>query len=771
MEKKEKVDLKPVMKRFWFVFNISWTAIYLLWRIFFTIPFGFGVIAVIAGLYLVIVEVIGMFEAMVHYFNMHDVRVHEVPVVPDEKMPDVDVFISTYSESTNLLFKTINGCLNMEYPDKRRVHIYLCDDGRREEMRALAKRTGIHYLDRPNHDGAKAGNLNHALSVTKSAYIVTFDADMIPQRDFLMKTVPYFVNAKLQNDAHKEDKNWKEIKIGFIQTPQSFYNPDLFQFNLFSEGRIPNEQDYFYRDVQVSRNKSNSVIYGGSNTVIAREALEAVGGFYTKSITEDFATGILIQKKKYICYATSEVLASGVSPSDLKSLIQQRNRWARGCITTGRKMHIIFSRDLTLAQKVNYLASIWYWYAPVKRLIYIMAPILFAVFHVMVVKCDLLQVLIFWLPMYLSSNICLKILSRNIRTTKWTNIYETVMFPFMLIPIILESFGISLKKFKVTKKDGESEKMAFWYAFPHIAFLLLDFLGVVICVERTFESGQLYYIVILFWLLLNLYNLTMCVFFILGRKIYRKNERIYIEYPCEMKSSLHTVSCMTKNFSEGGVLIEMQQPVYINENEEVELTIKSERYEAIRKAVVVHVEEIRGKFLYAFTYTDKQEENSKYLNLLYDRVPTLPQNLDESLSSFDDLRLNITNRFKKTYPQNRKLVRVHMNDIFIQDTKEQSYKVVDFNFEYITIQSKETLEKLILKPTNEVALHCSFIKNLAEDAKLYYVENYKEIYRTRYMQIELDDWVSKGWTFIDTYFMNKNKKDPIVDEFSELDLV
>ena len=74
------------------------------------------------------------------------------------------------------------------------------------------------------------------------------------------------------------------------------------------------------------------MIYGGSNTVITRRALEDVGGFYEKSITEDFATGILIQKKGYVCYALNEVLASGLSPTDLKSLISQRVRWARGCI-------------------------------------------------------------------------------------------------------------------------------------------------------------------------------------------------------------------------------------------------------------------------------------------------------------------------------------------------------------------------------------------------------------------------------------------------------
>lgn len=170
----------------------------------------------------------------------------------------------------------------MDYPDRSKVHIYLCDDSNRPEMRELAAHMGIRYLTRTEHIHAKAGNLNNAMKHTSSPLIATFDADMIPKHDFLTSCVPYFLTGE---------------KIGFVQTPQSFYNPDQFQYNLYSEARIPNEQDYFYRDVQVGRNKSNSVIYGGTNTVLSRQALEDVGGFYTGSITEDFAMALKCRAK------------------------------------------------------------------------------------------------------------------------------------------------------------------------------------------------------------------------------------------------------------------------------------------------------------------------------------------------------------------------------------------------------------------------------------------------------------------------------------------
>ncbi|NCU42651.1 MAG: glycosyltransferase, partial [Candidatus Moranbacteria bacterium] len=152
--------------------------------------------------------------------------------------------------------------------------IYLCDDNKRKEMKELADKLGVGYFDREDNKGAKAGNLNNALRQTDSPYVVTFDADMIPQKEFLMKTVPYFVDCEIKNEKLEEED---KVKLAILQTPQSFYNTDLFQFFFYSEKRIPNEQDYFYKDIQVSRTKSNSVIYGGSNTVLSREALLDVG--------------------------------------------------------------------------------------------------------------------------------------------------------------------------------------------------------------------------------------------------------------------------------------------------------------------------------------------------------------------------------------------------------------------------------------------------------------------------------------------------------------
>ena len=730
----------------WFTLNMVFTIIYLIWRAFFTIPFEYGVVSIVAGLALFIVEFVGMLEAMVHFYNMTGAESTPVPEIPIEAFPDVDVFIATYNEPCDILFKTINGCLHMEYPDKSKVHIYLCDDGRRKEMRELAERMGINYLDREDNKHAKAGNLNHALSVTNSPYVVTFDADMIPRREFLLHTLPYFIAQELENDG-KEEKEQKHL--GFVQTPQAFYNPDLFQFNLYSENRIPNEQDYFYRDIQVSRNKTNSAIYGGSNTVLARRALDDIGGFYTGTITEDYATGILIQKKGYICYAVGEVLASGLSPTDLKSLITQRIRWARGVISSNRKMHLFFSKELTFSQKVNYWASKWYWYAPIKRLIYFMSPILYATFGYVVIKCTLGQILLFWLPMYITSNISLKMLSGNIRSTKWTSVYETVLFPYMIVPVILETFGITMKKFKVTKKGNvENEKGAnTLYMIPFVLLVVLSVIGVFNCFRMMFQGNDIGPVVVLFWLIVNLFTLLMSMFFIMGRNYLRKTERAVIEVDCEIKTNTTAYPCKTKDISETGVAVLFKRPVDIDEDECVTLVLSDTPYKATVKGKVVHVDNMGNAWKYAFTVTDYLESYEEYLQIIYDRIPTLPQSLNSSSGSFDDLRINVSRRASEPFYEKRRLPRVPMKAI-LADQYGNAVTLLDFNYKYCSIQktdsSKEELSLMIDEVSN-TRLDCRRVREQDDGRVLYQVINYRELYEDADKKNILENWAAEEW--------------------------
>ena len=175
------------------------TLTYIIWRALFTIPLELGILNCIFGLLLFFSETLGAIETIQHCYGMGEELVPELPKIKDEDYPDIDVFIATYNEPCELLYKTVNGCLYMEYPDKSKVHIYLLDDGNRQEVQELAQRMGVGYITREEHLHAKAGNLNNALQHTHSPLVATFDADMIPLSDFLLKTVLKLDLSNLHN--------------------------------------------------------------------------------------------------------------------------------------------------------------------------------------------------------------------------------------------------------------------------------------------------------------------------------------------------------------------------------------------------------------------------------------------------------------------------------------------------------------------------------------------------------------------------------------------
>lgn len=611
------------------------TLVYLCWRTLYTIPYEWGWLAVGCNVALLVVEVLGLAESLVHFRDVAGMRAHPLPECKPEEYPEVDVFIATYNEPASLLEKTINGCKHLEYPDPSKVHVWLCDDKRRPEMRALAERMGIGYFDRPDNEGAKAGNLNAAMTRTSAPYVVTLDADMIVQRGFLMQTIPYFIDSERRNAGLPAEQ---QIRLGLLQTPQCFHDPDVFQHGLYAEHSIPNEQDYFYRTIEVAKTASNSVIYGGSNTVLAREALEAIGGFYTGSITEDFATGLLIESAGYVSLALPCPLASGSTPHTFAEHIQQRTRWGRGVIVTARKLGIMRRRELTLAQKTSYWSSVVYWYSPVKNLIYLLSPLLFAVFGIPVFACGWLSLLVYWTPMFVAQLVCLRVVSQGRITTRWSGIHETAVMPHLLVPIVKESLGITLSTFKVTDKSGPAaHRVRDWRSMaPFIVLVALSVFGIVRVVWLLAQTASVGLFVLLFWLVRNLYFLSMSLFLVDGRDSDGENVKVNDAELVRVTALAGdgapadaTYEGVTTQLTEHNVTVFLDDAEQLCAGTQVELALSCAPYSVTVRGVVTQVATSRdgAQRVHTIEILDFGESWPEYLQVLYDRVPTLPQRL------------------------------------------------------------------------------------------------------------------------------------------------
>lgn len=760
---------------------VTSTLIYIVWRIFFSLPFGMRFVDMFFAIVLLIAELLGFTEALNFLSGMNRVEEPKAKELLPEQFPEVDVFIATYNEPATLLEKTVNGCLNMDYPDKNKVHIYLCDDTRRDEIRDLAEKMGVGYFRRADNEGKKAGNLNNALAHTSSPYIVTLDADMIPMHDFLTTLIPFFYP---NITGQKEKSNKEPEKVGFVQCPQSFYNTDLFQYNLFSENSVPNEQDFFFRTIQLIRNKHNSAIYAGSNTIIAREALEAVGGFYTESITEDLATGLKIQTAGYQGISIASVHANGLAPTDMTSLFKQRDRWARGCIQSCRRLHLFTRKGMSFFQRLDYINSLLYWYTPIRRMVFIMAPILFSVFHIYLLDCSLQEIVLVWLPHYIFYNLALKKLSNDIRSSRLSNIYDTILFPHLIPGIVLETFGITKSKFAVTKKEKQQEsfKDRIKLSIPLILFLGLDIWGIVLCLYRSFLEATGAHFIILFWLISNLYDIILALLFMFGRESVRKSERFSAPVHVSVEFGKKHYEFTADNISDGGLRFHTKYPMYLPEHKEfkIDITDERDRYHATLFGKIVHVVRVGDNWNYSLQFTKIEEaEKWQLYNIIYDRVPTLPVKISKTSGFYADLKNNIYNRQKKEMSSDRKLPRISMHSIFY--TKDgKRVKFINFNYECVLLTIEEQNlqdipQKIEIIVTEEVVMQCTLTKTFAKEKKkgqklLYTIDNCDELMEKEEFCICLLEWIEgeQRSQQMKKQFDKEMKKAMEQDEFDEL---
>jgi cellulose synthase (UDP-forming) len=261
---------------------------------------------------------------------------------PAAELPAVDVFIPTYNEPLDVLERTIVGALALDYPGK--LTVYVLDDKRRDWLKRFCEEKGAVHVTRSDNSHAKAGNMNNGLAVSSGEFIAVFDADFVPHRSFLRRTLGFFL----------------EPSIGIVQTPQHFFNKDPVQMNLSIERHWPDEQRLFFDEMAASRDAWDVSFCCGSCSIARRKAVEAIGGFPTESITEDLLTTLAMLNKGYKTRYLNERLSMGLAAENLKGYFVQRGRWCRGGIQT-LFLHNgpIRGPGLNLFQRIMFLPLSW----------------------------------------------------------------------------------------------------------------------------------------------------------------------------------------------------------------------------------------------------------------------------------------------------------------------------------------------------------------------------------------------------------------------------
>ncbi|MBF0201491.1 MAG: glycosyltransferase [Desulfamplus sp.] len=521
--------------------------------------FSFSMLLYLAETYGILIFFLGMFvNASPIQRQTPRMQYHE------DELPEVDVYIPTYNESEDVVRITALAATSMFYPQEK-LNIYILDDGgtvnklsdpdpgkalgarqRAQRLKEIARELSIIYATRDENIHAKAGNLNESLMscecrLDEDAFdkmscinqgihqgcgqlIVILDCDHVPARDFLKKTVGFFL---------------EDPRLFLLQTPHFFINPDPIEKNLETFRKGPSENEMFYAAIHPGLDFWNASFFCGSAAIMRRNFLLEVGGIAGETITEDAETALGLHAKGYNSAYFFKPLIIGLTPETFDDFIVQRSRWAQGMIQIFILKNPLFQKGLTIFQKMCYINASFFWFFGFARVIFFLSPLILLFFGLKIYNASIAQVIAYALPHLAGAYLLSNYLFGRYRYPFFSELYESVI-SFYLLPAIISAIRKPRSPvFKVTPKAVSLKKDFLSHlAMPFYIMFFLSIAGYAAGLYQWVNTpGPKDSIVIsLLWNTFNLVIVLSCLGVVWEKRQMRKQHR----YPAEEDVILQT---------------------------------------------------------------------------------------------------------------------------------------------------------------------------------------------------------------------------------------
>ncbi len=245
------------------------------------------------------------------------------PPTPAE-WPLVTVQLPVYNE-LNVVARVIDAAAALDYPADR-LRIQVLDDSTDESVAVAAARVAryraqgllISHVRRPTRQGYKAGALAHGMAETDGEFIAIFDADFLPEPDFLRRVIPYFDSPD----------------IGMVQTRWGHLNEND---SLLTRLQAFGLNAHFLVE-QVGRQAGGHFLnFNGTGGVWRRACIADAGGWHADTLTEDLDLSYRAQLRGWRFRYLPQVVAPAELPAHLDALKSQQYRWNKGAAETARK--------------------------------------------------------------------------------------------------------------------------------------------------------------------------------------------------------------------------------------------------------------------------------------------------------------------------------------------------------------------------------------------------------------------------------------------------
>ncbi len=243
-----------------------------------------------------------------------------------EDFPRVTTQIPLFNEY-NVAVRVIRSVASMDYP-KGKHQIQVLDDSTDETIEIVDKEVkalrgngiDISVIRRKGRDGFKAGALSNGLKTATGELVAIFDADFIPEKDFLLKTVPFFI---------------KDVKLGILQTRWGHVNRKA---SLLTRIQALGIDGHFMVE-QPARAWNNLFMnFNGTAGVFRKRAIFDAGGWQADTLTEDMDLSYRIQLKGWNVHYSLTTIVPSELPENIHAFKNQQFRWAKGSIQTACKL-------------------------------------------------------------------------------------------------------------------------------------------------------------------------------------------------------------------------------------------------------------------------------------------------------------------------------------------------------------------------------------------------------------------------------------------------
>jgi len=208
----------------------------------------------------------------------------------------------------------------------------------------------------------------------------------------------------------------------------------------------------------------------------------------TISVTEDMATAMQLHSLGWRSVYHHEILARGLAPEDLRTMLTQRLRWAQGTLQVMLRDNPLVKKGLSSGQRLMYFATMWSYLSGFTAIVYLAAPVVYLVFGVMPVTAWSVDFFARFLPYFVVNQILFLVVARGIRTWRGQQ-YALALFPVWIRACTSAFANVVLGRplnFAVTKKDGRDESGPPWREiWPQLTAMVVLMVALVIGICRV----------------------------------------------------------------------------------------------------------------------------------------------------------------------------------------------------------------------------------------------------------------------------------------------